>query len=576
MSRPKGSKNKSKINNTVSNIPVKEKQSDVSASQFTNNIMFSAEQFANLFVTQYSKFIENYATNGWYNPIYANNLMKRFNTTSDKPTINDIVRWLGNPRYFEQQLRGMSDWLTYASQYYNRTINYVANILNFDYELIPINPPHIDASSKEIDLYQKQKVINNEWLRKFRVKEQCTNVVLDVAKSGGKYYYLRHSMNSDYLQGMPDDYCYINGRVDSVGYTYAMNMAFFYQCPESIAGFAPEFAQWYQEFLDKKATLNEKANPYRQMPVDRAVVFKMDDTRPEMIPPFAGSFKNALEVEDYQDLVKLKSQLQTFQLLYLEIPKDSDGKPTISAQDAITYTAVAQSQVPTGTGLVSTPMHMDQVKFDNSQNLNNIIGLGANNYYQDAGISPTLFGSDTKSAVGITNSIQTDFLEFSPLYNQFERFINLQLSKIDGKYDFAIKFLRRSSYDLENDQKNSMTYVDHGLPITMALSARGYEPWQYENVIIDGKISNYNNKLVVPQTAYTNSGKNGGGRPSAEDKGQTISDSNDATRSQGSNADKQFSKHVCLNCGTEISEKGEYKDFCDIECMKQYLENNKD
>jgi hypothetical protein len=581
MGRPKGSTTKPKSNNQSYNTPIQSPQQTQTPSQF-------AEDFATRYLNQYVKFIENFASvnsatsgTGYYNPIYANSAMKRFNTYSNKPSMRDLISWLDNPRYFEQQLRGLSDWLTFSCEFYTRTIYYAANILNFDYELIPINPPASNATASEIDLYKRQKYLNNDWLRKFRVKEQCSNIMLDVIKSGGKFYYLRHSDTSDYLQNMPDDYLYINGRVDTVGYTYSMNMSFFYQFPESVFGFAPEFADWYKNFLTPEGKFDNTSNPYKRMPIDRSVVFKFDDTRPENIPPFAGIFKNALEIEDYQDLLKLKAQLQTFQMLYLEIPKDKDGKPTITANESINYVAVAQTQVPTGTGIVSSPMHLEQIDFDNSQNFNNIIGLGASNFYQSSGLCPAIFGDSTKSAVGIINSIQTDYLMFEHMYNQFERFINYQLTKISGKYDFAIKFLRRSNYTLSDDITNAFKLLDHGGAIGRTLSALGAEPWQHENTLLDNVLCGYTDLLRVPQTAYTqsSSSSDSGGRPTSEQAGTAITDSNDITRSAGSNQDK-FSAHKCLNCGKELDSNNSNGMFCSDDCKLEWatsiVDENKD
>jgi hypothetical protein len=539
------------------------------------NEMSSYEEFANKFWNSYVKFQEMINKSGleFYNPIYANSALKRFNTLSTQPTVEHLISWLKNPRYYEQELHGCSDWLFSVSQFYQRTLVYCANILNFDYELIPLNPPDPKSNKKTLNLYLKQKDLNNDWLRRFRIKEQFVNVTLDVMKSGGKYYYLRHSDYSDYLQAMPDDYCYINGRVDTVGYTYSMNMAFFYQFPESISGFAPEFASWYQEFLDKQNKENVKSNPYRIMPSENAVVFKFDDTRPEIIPPFSGVFKNALEIEEYQDLLKLKAQLDTFQIMYLKIPIDKDtGKPLMSHNEAAEYTAVAQSQVPTGVGVVCTPMDESSTKFNDSQNMNNIIGLGAKNYYEASGLTPALFGSDTKSSTGILNSIKTDFLTLEPMYNQYERFINYQLSKIQGKYNFAIRFLRRSNFELDADKKYAQSLLTSGLPVSRVLSSDGLEPWMHRSYLIDGTIEGFNDMLNPPQTSFTMS-KGNSGAPTAEDKGEPISDSNDITRAAGSNNDK-FSKKACLNCGKDIDENSEFSEFCNTDCMKEYLENN--
>lgn len=578
MSRPYGSKNKPKVNIAPPQIAQPQTISTTTQENFSNyNFYAESEKFANQFVTTYAKVMETMMSNrlssvGYYNPIYANNAMKRFNSASGKPTINNVMNWLLNPRQFEKQLQQTSNWLADACEFYTRMLYYVANILNFDYELVPLNPP-LTKNKKEIDLYKKQKAKNNEWLRKFRIKEQLSNVMIEVVRSGGQAYYLRHSDYSDYLQGMPDDYIWINGRTDSVGYTYAMNMSFFYQFPSSISSFAPEFYSFYQEFLTDDGKFNNQMNPYKRMPVESSVIFKFDDSRPEMLPPFSGVLKNALEVEDYQDLLKLKAQLQTFQLLYLEIPKDSNGVPTMKAPEAAMYAANAQAQSPSGTGIMTSPMTLEQIKFDNSQNFNNIIGLGAKNFYESSGLSPAVFGDSTKSAVGITNSIHTDYLMFEHMYDQFERFINFQLSMISGKYNFAIRFLRRSNYKIDEDITNAFKLLDHGGQVSRVLSAMGSEPWQHENMLIDNMISGITDLLIVPSTAFTKSSKdNGSGRPTAEDNNNQISDANDQTRSDGGNADKKFSKHECLNCGKQLDDGLFCNDDCKLEWARYTVE----
>lgn len=318
-------------------------------SEKTDNINFSekdmifspnfAEDFAYRFMNQYGRILDRLnreGGNNYFNPLYANSAMKRWNSQDGKPTEQNISKWLRNPRANEQSLRACSNFLFDSIQHYNRSISYMANLLNFDYELIPLNPPTIDSDIKTIDLYQRQKQKAMDWLRQFRVKEQFSNIMLDVVRSGGKCYYLRENdeNTSIYLQSMPEDYVVINGRTDVLGYTYSLNQSFFYTYPEAMEGFAPEFYLWYQEFLNRKNLLNDKANPWRIMPYDKSVVFKWDDTRVDMIPPLSGTMLDAITISDYKDIIRLNIELQNYCLLYLETPLDkSTGKPVMSAQE---------------------------------------------------------------------------------------------------------------------------------------------------------------------------------------------------------------------------------------------------
>lgn len=541
------------INNIGSNIP---------------SVSF-AEDFSNRFMNQYTKFLSNYANSNFYNPIYANSALKRFNTNSLRPTEDKLIKWFNNPRYHEQEIRGCGDFLFNAVMQYNRSAAHFASIMNFDYELIPLNPPTLDADKKTIDLYKKQKLKNCEWLRKFRIKEQFQSVMFDVMRDGGNCYYLRESEDAMTLQPMPQDYVYINGRTD-YSYTFSLNMSFFLQFPESTNGFAPEFYEWYQEFLNKKELLNEKANPYRMMPVEKSVVFKWDNTRPEMIPPLASSFKDAINIQDYKDLLKLNAELQTYQIMYLQAPLDKDGKPTVSAQEIINYVSIAQSLAPPGTGVISTPMELNNIKFNNSQNMNNITGTGEQSYWSSVGVAGGIFGSDTKSAVALKQSVQADYNYVKHMYDFFEKWINFQLSMIDGKFNFKIRFLRRNEFFIEDDKKSALTFVQSGGSPSRLLSAYGYEPFEHESILIDSHISEVYNLMRPLKTSYTLS-NNQGGRPTAEESGKEVSDSNSQTR-EGSYNDGKFSQLKCKNCETEIDMNNEFAPFCSESCMEEWFE----
>lgn len=523
-----------------------------------------AENFAQRFISAYSKISEHNQKNNFYNPFWANSALKMFDTNSIRPTMDNLIRWINNPENSEKELRAVSYFLNESCMYYQRTIHYLSNILNFDYVLIPIKYPSINASKKEKDLFQKQQFKSNEWLRKFRVKEQLNKVTREVITTGGKYYFLRTSEDNNYLQRMPEDYCYITGFNSNVGYTYQLDMTFFYQFPESMSGFAPEFADWYEEFLFNKNYIGKNASPYRLMPIESSVVFKFDDNNPQMVPPLSGIFKSALDVENYQDLLKLKMEIDTIGLLYLQTPSDDQNKPTITAQESANYLAAVQSLLPTGYAAVTAPHKLEQVKVNNSANMDNIIGKGGENYWQDAGIASSLF-SDSKSAVGIQNSIKADYLYVEHLYNQYERFLNYHLSLLDGTYKFMIKFLRRSNYELESHEKTALQKIPMGFQLDEAMATFGYEPYQMDASLVLNILNGYSDKLRPPQTSFTMTGDNG--RPKAEDVGKQISDSNDITRNAGSNVGKMSNNiFSCLNCNKEIEEGS----FCNESCKVEY------
>lgn len=511
---------------------------------FTNSPYESvhfAEDFAYRFMNQYSKIIQQmYMQNGnqYLNPIWANTSMKKFNSYTSRPTEENIVKWLSNPREHEQQLRQCSYFLYDAEQHYNRTISYLSGLLNLDYELICDETPDLDSKQEYIDLYIRQKQKANEWLRLFRLKEQFSNIMLDVCRNGGSCYYLRKNDDNGgiYLQKMPEDYVYVNGRTDELGYTYSMNMSFFYQFPEAMGGFAPEFKNWYQDFLNKQEMLNQKANPWRLMPYETSVVFKWDDTRADMIPPLSGAMADAIAIQQYKDIIRLNIELQNYCLLYLKAPLDKDGKPTISSQEIVNYVALTQGLVNPTTSVISAPMDAEMFNFKNASDKNSIIGQGEASYWGTAGVAGGMFGMENKSAVAMKYSIQSDYFFCEHMYNQFERFINFHLkNSVSGKFNFKIKFLRRCSYFLQDERKSDLGACQVGMQPERLLASYGYEPYQVENMLKDSVISKTRDLMMPLLSSYTMSSKDKG-RPSKNDS--DLNDSGSITRDGGYNENK--------------------------------------
>jgi len=540
-----------------------------------------AEEFATKFMDSYVKFIKQTSnsnsnnTNSFYNPLYANNAMKRMNSLPTRPTEANIIGWLNNPRYFEKQLMACSDFLYWSVMQYQRSVAHFASLLNFAYEIIPLNPPTLNSNQKTIDLYIKQRAKNNEWLRKFRIKEQCSNVMSDVMRSGGKFYYLRESEEGNSLMALPDDYMTIDGKTD-YGFTCGLNMTFFKQFPNAMSGFAPEFAEWYKEFLFDNES-NKNSNPYRSLPYDKAIVFKFDDNRPEIVPPLSGTFKDGIQIQDYKDLLKLSAELQTYQIMYLKAPLNDQGVPTMSAQEVINYVALAQTLVPPGTGVISTPMDMENAKFTNAQNMNNIVGTSEQQFWSSVGVAGGIFGMDTKSAIALKLSVQADYNYIKHMYNQFERFINLQLSKIGGKYNFAIHFLRRCEFFLDDDKQSALSFAQSGGQPERLLASYDYEPFEMDNVLVDSLLNKTRSMMIPLQSSFTTSSSSSspndkGGAPKKSD-GQ-LGESGAETRGGGYNENEKFSQQLCLSCGGTINTLNNLHGiFCNEDCQLEFAQN---
>lgn len=494
---------------------------------------FSQEEFIANFANSYGRTFDKLlkTTHGYNNPLYANDVLKDVNLSPSRPSQANLKRWLEQSQRFEKELRDASQFLMANITQYYRAINHFATMLSYNYELLPAQKVPKDMKKKITYYNGKRKA--NDWLRKFRPKEQFITVMMGVMSEGGKYYYVRESDEFVDLQEMPQDYCYITDQT-SVGWAYQFDMTFFYRYPDAFTLYAPEFEYWYQEIAEKIAESPHRSI-YLPMPVQKSAIFKFEDGNAGIRPPLSGVFKDALEIQDYKDLLKTRIELDTWQVVMQEIPKDSDGKPTIDARLAGTFVALVQAQLPNGVKTAATPLKPSAISFNQSQTQNNIIGTGEQNFWGSIGIAGNQFGENASGSTTLRYSNLSDYNFVRHMYKQFERFVNYQLSMVTGEYNFRVKFFGSSMFEDEEIDR-ALKLAQNGGNKQRLFASYGYEPFEIEAMLMDEIDSGLNELMVPLQTSYTMSDKGDGGRPQKSEG--DLSEAGATTREGGYNEEK--------------------------------------
>lgn len=518
---------KSKI--TDDNLKQKQnEQSDIPPEKFVE--YFSRTIFNTLKMINESSF---------YTPFYSNSLMKDINIDPYKPKSNEIQKWIENPANYEQQLSRLSQYLEGVVMQYERTIYHFVSNLDFNDYIYPITQvPNPKEDKDAFKKYKKSKQKALDWLRKFRLKEQLFNITLGVMREGGKYGYVRESPEYIDIQEMPPEWSTIDGRT-SLGYTYSFNMAFFLRAPQSLNSYAPEFQEWFRDFY-KEWQMNKNLVYFKKMPPEKSAVFLFDDTRAARLNPLRALFKDALDVVEYKELLKTKTLLDTWKLIYMKVPLDKDGKPSLDYKLTAQWIAQAQASLPYGAVALGSPLEASELKVSDTQSISILGSIVNDQYWKSSGISPLAYGSDAgKSVASIKSSNITDMSFISHLYRQYEKFINYQINLKTGNYKFGIHifgdaFSRQETVD---KYRNSATL---GVCKKEYLASLGREPWETESQMDDDSLYSWDTSQFIPfSTSFTQSGNdvnNQGGRKPLPDS--QISDAGDITRSAGSNEDK--------------------------------------
>lgn len=513
------------------------KQPIVNNNNNNNNISttdISPDKFIDTFSNTLYSLLRRINNNQHLFPQYGNSLMKDINISPYKPTSQEIEKWLLYPHKYEQQLSNLSQYLEGVVMQYERVVYHFATIPSFNYYIYPISS--IPKKKEEITAYKNSYKKALDWLRKFRPKEQLQNSMFGIIREGGKFYYVRESDGFVDLQEMPPDKCIINGRT-SLGYTYAFDMTFFLKTPQSLSDYASEFTEWFDDFYDE---ISKSMQYYRQMPPEKSVVFLFDDTKAARLNPLRALFKDVLDVQEYKSLLKTKSLLDTWKLIYLKAPLDKDGKPTIDQKLIANWVAVAQASLPYGAVAFGSPLEAQELKVSDSQSVANIASLANSKFWENAGVNANVMGnSDAKSASAIKSSLETDVAFVIHLYPIFERFINFQLSQKTGKYKWGVKFWgdRFHISETQKELKEAIQYDDSNY--FKWISSLGYEPFEIEGLNSMMDILGIRNKIQPMKSSHTLSGnEDKNGRPTAEESGEDLGDAGEITIDAGSNENR--------------------------------------
>lgn len=463
------------------------------------------------------------------NPIWRNEILKQLTSTPVKYPREKVLELISNPVHNEKALKDLAQYLLNTSNHFKRIVHHFATILDFRHILVPLNP---DEKQGFLKAYNKSL----DWLNKFDIKHEFGNIMKTLILEDVGFYYVRENANKVTLQRMPSDYCKIVDNTD-LGYQYAFNMVYFMRPGVSLDAFAPEFQQYYEEFENGDQNV---AFYWRDLPPEKAFVFKWDENFAGIIPVLIGLYLDTVEIEEFKQIFKAGAALENWKILFQKIPMREGDKadkndflidPDIAGQ----FQALIKKALPTGTSVISSPMDIEAINFENSQNRNNLVGFASQNFFDTAGVSPLLFGKGADSSAGLNQSVLVDENFVTGMYGQFSRFVNYHLNKVTGKYRFVIDFLNSTKFNQQQQIDNAVKVAPFGFPVDMVAHAVGLKPGYLDNLTALENLRGIKDKMKPLASSHTQSGKDAG-RP--EKNESDLGSSGVKTRDNGSNDNK--------------------------------------
>ena len=476
---------------------------------------------------------------GSYDPIYSQLITSRMYPTSSPTDRNKVRKLLEHPEQHANELRNVAEYVR-------------NNILQYDrveeYFILPKRPP------KEMNDFEKSKKKAYNLLQSIRIKEQYPRIVADVIKNGiGFYMFKKGSDFLDFIR-LPIDMCRVTNVRTSVGICFEVDLWYFRTLIDS-KQLAPEICEYYSDLIENMmaplekddAESRKKAQGRIYVPISpvHGFCFCADSYRPTSVPLLAGLLPDALDILEYKSLAKQKAVLETWCIIPQVIPYDEVEKPRVPLQLAKNTIESLQNMLPPGVVTFSTPLEpQEPITLQSASTQENIVGLGEQNFFSSVGIAGNVMGvGEAKNNAVIDFSNLVDFGFVSHIYNQFTICTNLLLMLFVNDKDWKVQFFGNAYRDSQEIKDAQQVFTGTNMPAEYLGANLGFEPQDFENMLLMGETSKLKEKMIPIASAYNTSGQailkdegeisSQGGRPKKDNS--ELSDSGEQTREDETN-----------------------------------------
>lgn len=493
---------------------------------------------------------------GVFNPDIVNARLKDVTMNPLAGEESDITKALSDPKNYEYQLRGYSEFFEYSNMVYKRTLHYLGNMLSFDLVPVCINASGSDYNSVA---FKKDEAKLYEFLDRFDYKNEFTKIVRQMLRQDVYFGAFRQEGTKYVFQELPINYCKITGRFD-YGLLFDFNMMWFMsQAGVDINLYPDIFKKYYKRIMDAKNNgyepskgVNSRTGEFaywvQTSPEDGLWAFKMNQEQAGQVPYFAPMFPDVVMAPMIRNLQKSRYIIEASRILVGIVPMLKDPKSgNVKDMFALSPEAMGKFANLFRQGL-SKEIQMAIGPFEKVESVDfhttdyNILEAYNKNLGAASGVnSRLLYSIDKQNAVETQASLDVDEMVMTYLYPQFNNFLDFMVNKFTKKFKF--KFLFEGTKFTSNRkarQEEALKYAEKGIVLPEKLSAAfGLAPQDMIRMMDKAKTQKFDEKCMLMLNMFTQTGgavSPEGGRP--QKPSSQLSESGAATRAAGSNIEK--------------------------------------
>lgn len=435
-----------------------------------------------------------------------------------------------------KSLRKLSNYLYTVSHVYRRMINFKAHQINCKtWSAYPIVSMTEDVDEEAI-LKEYERTVNI--VKAMHMDTQIFKVMLQAWKTGAAFGYLYgdpESEGSFYIHLLDPDYCKIScASYDSGVLGFLFDMSFFRGNEEQLDYYDKEFTTLYNQYQSDNIR-------WKQLPIEKTICIKIDpDNLDYSIPPLSGLMEQVISLTDLQAAQDEIDSLSNYKMVWGKLDTISGSKSVndfeIDLDLALSFMKKINEALPDNVGYGLSPMDLNTIEFkDNDASDTNTLSKAYSNLIEANG-SIILNSNRITNSESFKKALQAECEDAMKPITQLNAWLKFYLKYNHSVENVVVEYSNVSPYFMNEEIEKLTKLAVQGVPVkTKLASIAGMNPQaQYgydflERVLLGLGVQRWTNPLVSSAVQSGNP-TDTGGAPTAEEKGEELSDEGLATR----------------------------------------------
>ena len=314
---------------------------------------------------------------------------------------------------------------------------------------------------------------------------------------------------------------------------------------QSLSAYPDYVQRAYLDYQDNNVNRNINGQWYIP-PADKQICLKLNSQWTFPYPILIGLIKDILNLDVYKKLKLQSARTDNYKAVAVEVPIDTNtvDKPLLTPDTLSIFAEINRESMSDDIGLLHTlGSPATPISFKDSSNTRNNVSDAIDEIYNSSGQTREYYNGSS-SATAVSYSVENDSGFVYGLYRQFERWINRWIkirkhNKTTFKFWFYLLDMTIFNKDsVTNSFKESLatgtTVIDKYMAALDMTPSRTLGSYVTHEVIFD-----FRNHFIPLQSAYNSaSNSNNTGRPTAESKGEQLSEEGEKTKDNDSNIDR--------------------------------------